>query len=112
MKLIVQIPVLNEADTIAEVIHDIPRQIAGIDSVEVLVEYAHRRLHIERFHQNQAPQTLPTAMELTKSLLEHAASFRLVTRSAQVARFPLSTDPRRYVLWYPAPILKGRHFSQ
>jgi glycosyltransferase involved in cell wall biosynthesis len=37
MKLIVQIPVLNEADTIAEVIHDIPRQIAGIDSVEVLI---------------------------------------------------------------------------
>jgi glycosyltransferase involved in cell wall biosynthesis len=37
MKLIVQIPVLNEADTIAEVIRDIPRQIAGIDSVEVLI---------------------------------------------------------------------------
>jgi glycosyltransferase involved in cell wall biosynthesis len=37
MKLIVQIPVLNEADTIAEVIRDIPRQIPGIDSVEVLI---------------------------------------------------------------------------
>jgi len=37
MKLIVQIPVLNEADTIAEVIRDIPRQIAGIGSVEVLI---------------------------------------------------------------------------
>jgi glycosyltransferase involved in cell wall biosynthesis len=37
MKLIVQIPVLNEADTIAQVINDIPRQIAGIDSVEVLI---------------------------------------------------------------------------
>ena len=37
MKLIVQIPVLNEADTIAEVIEDIPRQIAGVDSVEVLI---------------------------------------------------------------------------
>jgi glycosyltransferase involved in cell wall biosynthesis len=37
MKLIVQIPVLNEADTIAAVIQDIPRQIAGIDSIEVLI---------------------------------------------------------------------------
>src|SRR5262249_17278232 len=37
MKLIVQIPVLNEADTIAEVIRDIPRQIPGVDSVEVRI---------------------------------------------------------------------------
>ena len=37
MKLIVQIPVLNEADTIAEVVRDIPRVIAGVDSVEVLI---------------------------------------------------------------------------
>ncbi|MBK9941778.1 MAG: glycosyltransferase family 2 protein [Kouleothrix sp.] len=37
MKLIVQIPVLNEADTIAAVIRDIPRTIAGVDSVEVLI---------------------------------------------------------------------------
>jgi glycosyltransferase involved in cell wall biosynthesis len=37
MKLIVQIPVLNEADTIAAVLADIPRQIEGVDSVEVLI---------------------------------------------------------------------------
>src|SRR5215212_7251444 len=37
MKLIVQIPVLNEADTIAAVIQDIPRVIPGVDSVEVLI---------------------------------------------------------------------------
>lgn len=37
MKLIVQIPVLNEADTIADVIRDIPRSIPGVDSVEVLI---------------------------------------------------------------------------
>lgn len=37
MKLIVQIPVLNEADTIAEVLSDIPREIPGVDSVEVLI---------------------------------------------------------------------------
>jgi glycosyltransferase involved in cell wall biosynthesis len=37
MKLIVQIPVLNEADSIAQVIAGIPRQIPGIASVEVLI---------------------------------------------------------------------------
>ncbi len=37
MKLIVQIPVLNESDTIAEVLADIPRVIPGIDQVEVLI---------------------------------------------------------------------------
>jgi glycosyltransferase involved in cell wall biosynthesis len=37
MKLIVQIPALNEADTIGEVVRDIPRSIPGVDSVEVLI---------------------------------------------------------------------------
>ncbi|HMO57610.1 MAG TPA: glycosyltransferase family 2 protein [Roseiflexaceae bacterium] len=37
MKLIVQIPALNEAESIARVIGEIPRQIAGVDSVEVLI---------------------------------------------------------------------------
>jgi glycosyltransferase involved in cell wall biosynthesis len=37
MKLIVQIPALNEAETIAAVIQDIPRTIPGIASVEVLI---------------------------------------------------------------------------
>src|SRR3990167_8578953 len=37
MKLIVQIPCYNEQDTIAETIADIPREIPGIDRVEVLV---------------------------------------------------------------------------
>jgi glycosyltransferase involved in cell wall biosynthesis len=37
MKLIVQIPVLNEAESIAAVIADIPRSIAGVSSVEVLI---------------------------------------------------------------------------
>ena len=37
MKLIVQIPVLNEAESIAAVLNDIPRKIAGIDCVEVLI---------------------------------------------------------------------------
>lgn len=37
MKLIVQIPCLNEADTLPAVLRDIPRRIAGIERVEVLV---------------------------------------------------------------------------
>lgn len=37
MKLVVTIPAYNEENTIAEVIHEIPRQIFGIDKIEVLV---------------------------------------------------------------------------
>jgi glycosyltransferase involved in cell wall biosynthesis len=37
MKLIITIPVLNEEENIAAVIKEIPRQIQGIDKVEVLV---------------------------------------------------------------------------
>lgn len=37
MKLIVQIPVLNEADSIAQVVTGVPRQIPGVASVEVLI---------------------------------------------------------------------------
>ncbi len=36
-KLIIQIPCLNEASTLAETIRDLPRQIPEIDSIEVLV---------------------------------------------------------------------------
>ncbi|MCC7261738.1 MAG: glycosyltransferase family 2 protein [Candidatus Latescibacteria bacterium] len=37
MKLIVQIPCLNEEDTLPATVKDIPRQIEGIDQVEILV---------------------------------------------------------------------------
>jgi glycosyltransferase involved in cell wall biosynthesis len=37
MKLIVQIPALNEAETIAAVIADVPRSLPGISRVEVLI---------------------------------------------------------------------------
>ncbi|MCW5852521.1 MAG: glycosyltransferase family 2 protein [Anaerolineae bacterium] len=37
MRLIVQIPALNEADHLPRVLADIPRQIAGVDEVGVLV---------------------------------------------------------------------------
>jgi glycosyltransferase involved in cell wall biosynthesis len=37
MKLIVQIPCLNEQDTIAKVIKQIPKQIDGIDQIEILI---------------------------------------------------------------------------
>jgi glycosyltransferase involved in cell wall biosynthesis len=37
MKLIVQIPCFNEEETLAQTIADLPRQIDGIDQIEVLV---------------------------------------------------------------------------
>jgi glycosyltransferase involved in cell wall biosynthesis len=37
MKLIVQIPCFNEAQTLPEVLADIPRSIEGVDEIEVLV---------------------------------------------------------------------------
>lgn len=37
MKLIVQIPCFNEEGTLAETVADIPRQIDGIDEVEILI---------------------------------------------------------------------------
>lgn len=37
MKLIVQIPCFNEADNLSDVIDNIPLQISGVDSIEILV---------------------------------------------------------------------------
>jgi glycosyltransferase involved in cell wall biosynthesis len=37
MKLIIQIPVMNEADTIGEVLADLPLAIPGVDQIEVLL---------------------------------------------------------------------------
>lgn len=37
MKLIVQIPCLNEEETLPQTVRDIPRQIDGIDKVEILI---------------------------------------------------------------------------
>lgn len=37
MKLVIQIPCFNEAETLPEVLADLPRQIAGIDAIETLV---------------------------------------------------------------------------
>ena len=37
MKLIVQIPCYNEEHTLPQTVADIPRQIPGIDTVEVLI---------------------------------------------------------------------------
>ena len=65
MKLIVQIPCLNEEDTLGATLADIPREIEGIDQVEILIiddgstdrtaEVAreHGADHIVRFAQNR-----------------------------------------------------------
>jgi glycosyltransferase involved in cell wall biosynthesis len=37
MKLVVQIPCLNEAQNLAQVVADVPREIPGIDEIEILV---------------------------------------------------------------------------
>ncbi len=37
MKLVIQIPVLNESDTIASVIEDLPQQIQGVDEIVILI---------------------------------------------------------------------------
>jgi glycosyltransferase involved in cell wall biosynthesis len=37
MKLIVQVPCYNEEHTLSQTVADIPRQIAGIDVVEILI---------------------------------------------------------------------------
>lgn len=37
MKLLIQIPCLNERDTLAETLADLPRVVPGIDAIEVLV---------------------------------------------------------------------------
>ncbi|MFQ5792676.1 MAG: glycosyltransferase, partial [Acidobacteriota bacterium] len=37
MKLVVQIPCLNEAETLPATLADIPRSIAGVGRVEILV---------------------------------------------------------------------------
>ena len=37
MKLIIQIPCLNEAQTLEIALNDLPRQIEGIDSIEYLI---------------------------------------------------------------------------
>ena len=37
MKLIIQIPCLNEAETLPHVLADLPKAIAGIDCIETLV---------------------------------------------------------------------------
>lgn len=37
MKLIIQIPCLNEAETLAVTLRDLPRQIPGIDTIEYLI---------------------------------------------------------------------------
>lgn len=37
MKLIIQIPCYNEEQTLADVIHDLPKKIVGVDTIEYLV---------------------------------------------------------------------------
>ncbi len=65
MKLIIQIPCLNEAETLPQTLDDLPRQVAGVDEIAVLViddgssddtaEVARRHgvEHVIRFERNR-----------------------------------------------------------
>jgi len=37
VKLIIQIPCFNESETLAETIQDLPREISGVDTIEILI---------------------------------------------------------------------------
>ena len=37
MKLIIQVPCFNEAETLPQLLDELPKQIEGIDTIEVLV---------------------------------------------------------------------------
>ncbi|MCB9177168.1 MAG: glycosyltransferase family 2 protein [Caldilineae bacterium] len=62
MKLIVQIPCLNEAETLPATVRDIPRTIPGIDTVEILV-----------IDDGSTDRTVAVARELG---VEHVVSFK------------------------------------
>lgn len=69
MKLVVQIPCLNEAQTIAETVRRIPRNIPGIDKVEILII--------------DDGSTDPTISEAKKAGVHHLVSLRTTRGLAQ-----------------------------
>ena len=79
MKLVVQIPCLNEADTLPVTLAEIPRHIAGVDDVEVLVVDG-------RLHRRDAPRSRQN-MERTMSSDSNArAAWRLPSARGSTPR--------------------------
>ena len=80
MKLIVQIPCLNERDTLPATLAAIPRVIEGIDVVEVLIvddgstdgtaeiARAHGADHVVRFTRRKGDPSLPATLEAMEAV--------------------------------------------
>ena len=90
MKLIIQIPCLNEAPTLPATLADLPRSIAGVDVIETLViddgssddtaaiARAHGVTHLVRFRRNKGlaaaftagPRAMPASSRSPRSALD------------------------------------------
>jgi glycosyltransferase involved in cell wall biosynthesis len=110
MKLIIQIPCLNEAETLSIALGDLPKSIPGIDTIEVLiiddgsrdktveVARAHGVHHVVGFRQNQG---LARAFMLgLESCLERGADI-IVNTDAEI-NIVAKTSPNWCVRFWPA----------
>ncbi|MGE5251528.1 MAG: glycosyltransferase family 2 protein [Bacteroidota bacterium] len=109
--LVIQIPCYNEAQTLAETIHDLPRSLPGVDRILVLV-----------IDDGSRDQTAQVALQSGADYvvrhrqnrgLAHAFMTGLKTALALGADIIVNTDadhqyPGRYIPQLIAPILSGR----
>ncbi len=110
MKLIVQIPCYNEEETLRETLAEIPREIAGVDEVEVLI-----------VDDGSTDGTVARALQLdVDHIIQHKTNRGLASafRSGIEASLALGADiivntdgdnqyPGRYIPRLIAPILAG-----
>ena len=110
MKLVVQVPCLNEEDTLPDVLGSIPRRIAGIDEVEIVV-----------IDDGSTDRTVEIAQQFGAHVIRHARTMGLARSFRDGVDFALSrgadivvnTDgdnqyPQRSIPDLVRPILEGR----